>query len=227
MKRFGWKALLCSFVCMLAGCASPVMKPDMVDRLSGLVSPDMLKPGVNSVSESKTTTVALVLSENVPKSLKITDSMLSLLTGPAQLYHLDFKSGDDAKIVLSGDRLIQALRAPLKQRFREVLDAKTVREGFEKGADYVVILDLELGYEYHEDSTYKWMNFTHTANSSYLFINRNLEQGPDIVANVEHQQKTPAAGASANNSDFLVNVREARVKMLKKVHEEFSIKVRN
>lgn len=212
---------------LMVGCMSPIMKPEMTDRLTGLVSPSQLKQGPSRIDGSKEQVVAIVYSGNVEKSINITESMMSMMTGVAQLYHLDFQSGDDAKIVLSSERLIEALKAPLKQRFRNVLEVKNLTEGFSKGADFVAILDLELGYEFHQDPTYKWMNFTHTANASYLFIDKNYQQGPELVSLVTHNQKTPAAGASANNSDFLVNVKEARVKMLRQIYQEASIKIRN
>jgi hypothetical protein len=214
-------------ISMLTACASPIMKPDMVDRLTGLVAKNEIRQGSDQIVGSKNLVVAVINSQNVEKSINITQSMMSMLTGAAQLYHLDFESGEDAKIVLSSERLMQALRAPLNQRFKSVVEARSISEAFTKGADYVAVLDLELGYEYHEDPTYKWMNFTHTANASYLFINKDYQQGPELVSLVTHNQRTPAAGASANNSDFLVNVKEARVKMLRQIYQEASIKIRN
>lgn len=216
------------FLIFLTGCAlSPVVTPQQEDRLTGLIQASQLRPGAALLTNTSNTKLAVVYSVNLPKSLEVNTTLLSRFTGfLSQLFTLDFDSGSDAAIVLSSDRLLKGLTEPLRERFQNVVIAKDIRDGFTQGADLVAVLDLRLAYEFHEDPNHKLMNFTHTANASYLFVNRRLEQGPDLIAYVSHKQSTPATGAEANNRDFLVNVREARVKMLKTLSQEFEAKTK-
>lgn len=205
----------------------PITSPPQEDRLSGLATNSQLKPGAERIEQAKSKVLAIVYSVNVPKQLASNQELMSRFDG-TNLVSSVFAGGaaakEDGMIVFSSDRLLEAVLAGVKDRFKEVVLAKDLPDAFDKGADVVGILDLRLAYVWDSSETRK-MVYEHTANTSMLFINRRLEAGPEAVANITYKQDTPAAGADANNRDFTVAVKDARTQMVRKISAEFDQKI--
>lgn len=227
------RRLLLSFLLPLSSvaCVSVLKTPAQEDPLTGLVSRSQLKNAVGNLPSVKDKKLALIYSVNVPKTLDVNrqlasrfgDSMTAFLTSSSTAL------GEDASIVFSAEKLLDACFEPLKKRFQSVSLASDLPDAFSKGADYVGIVDLRLEYLINENdpdhAKHTHMVITHISNISILLINRKLEAGPNLVSNVEHQQRTIAAGAEANNRDFINNVRLARVKMLRAFQSHISEKI--
>ncbi|MGV2480751.1 UNVERIFIED_CONTAM: hypothetical protein IGO34_28585, partial [Salmonella enterica subsp. enterica serovar Weltevreden] len=82
----------------------------------------------------------------------------------------------DVDAVLSDERLTSALFGPLRSSFREVQLVRDIPEGFESGADYVGILDLDLNMDI--ESSFPSQRIKHVAKVSLLFIDPELGAGP-------------------------------------------------
>lgn len=221
--RLIWLVALSSMCTFLIGCV--VSTPPQQDRLSGLIQPEQLKTGSLQLTNTTSKKLAIVYSINVPKSLDSNTQLMSRFTGILGKMITLTDNSTDASIVLSSDKLLEGVISPLRSRFQSVVVAKDLREAFSQGADLVAVLDIRLAYTFDDRDSRSTMRFTHTADASYLFINRRLESGPELLAQVTHEQVTPAAGSDANNRDFLVHARIARVKMLETLRNQATTKL--
>lgn len=70
----------------------------------------------------------------------------------------------------------------LKPKFATVIEATTVQEAFDKGIDYVGILDIRLEYTDLSSKTEPGpLTERNIADLSVLFIDKNYEASPDIM----------------------------------------------
>lgn len=201
----------------LYGCVSPLQKEPLVDRYQNLVNAAQLQQSRTRIDGAQSKILAVILSKNTQTSLAFNAELrdrFKSVKGSMTLNHAAIAG--DVDIVLSQDGLMGALLAPLKSTFKEVRLVNSIPEGFEGGADYVGILDLDLNYVSLDS---KWepspiIHIDHTANCSINFIDGNLVAGPDVMANVLYKQETPARFADANNRDFIFAVKQARTSLI-------------
>lgn len=201
----------------LSGCVSPLQKAPLVDRYQNLVNASQLQQSRTRIDGAQSKVLAVILSKNTQTSLAFNAELkerFKSVSGSMTLNHAAIAG--DVDIVLSQDGLIGALLAPLKSTFKEVRLVNSIPEGFEGGADYVGILDLDLNYVSLDS---KWepspiIHIDHTANCSINFIDGNLVAGPDVMANVLYKQETPPRFADANNRDFIFAVKQARSSLI-------------
>lgn len=223
------KALAAGIVMLgFLGCATPLKKAPVGDRYQNLINASQLTQSRTQIDHSRSKVLAVVLSMNTQTSLAFNAELqqrFKSFSGAMTLNHEAIH--DDVDIVLSQDGLMGALLAPLKARFKEVRLVNHIPEGFESGADYVAILDLDLNYlsldsEWEPSSI---LHIDHTANCSVIFIDGELVAGPDIVANVLYKQETPARFADANNRDFIFAVKQARTTLIKLFEQKVNTSV--
>ncbi|GAB3382632.1 hypothetical protein GCM10027567_30750 [Spongiibacter taiwanensis] len=133
----------------------------------------------------------------------------------------------DAKTILSDEIFLTSIVNQLSSRFAETFQAEDLRDAFNKGADYVAVIDLrfeivdltpEIGiFEMPSDIVEK-----HVADISVLFINRRLEGGPDIQIKNAYVSKRPGKGPEANIRLLLNDIKNTRLTSLKRLDEELN-----
>jgi len=209
----------------LAGCASssesPFSRPPSEPPLTGLID-QPTEVSRSSLTGAGNKVLAVALSKNVGYSRTFTDAMrrqYSAWTVQFNLPHL----AADVDAVLSDDRLMAALFAPMRSRFKEVRLVRDVPEGFESGADYVGILDLDLNLQ--ALSTFPKQRNLHIANASLLILDPDLVAGPLVKAEVQYEQETMAKGADGNIRDTMYAIKTTREKMLTAFEQDFVAKV--
>ncbi|WP_410209594.1 hypothetical protein [Aquirhabdus sp.] len=202
----------------LTSCATLPLKAPLEDRYVNLVNEDQLNQSRTHIENAKSKVLAVVFSKNTVNSLTynaVLRERLSTVIGSMSLNPDEI--AEDREIVLSEQGLMGALFLPLKTVFKEVRIVKSIPEGFEGGADYVGVMDLDLNF-INLDSKFtpsSIIHNDHTANCSIIFIDPNLVAGPDVIANVKHRQETTPKFAGANNRDFMYAVKIARTKLVK------------
>ena len=207
-----WLIAVCA-VLGLSACAGPPVKAPLVDRYTNLIEGAQLKPGPTRIDGARDKVLAVVFSQNTVHSLAFNAELKKRLTSLSGAMTLNYGAiEEDVNVVLSEDGLLGALFLPLKNSFKEVRLVKSIPEGFEGGADYVGVLDLDL-YFVNLDSKYEptpIIHNNHTANCSISFIDPDLVVGPDVVSKTLYKQETTPKFADANNRDFLYAVKTAR-----------------
>lgn len=212
-----------SLAMSLVGCAGPPFsRPPSEPSLTGLMEkqPQLTHTSLAGV---RTKVLAVVLTRNVGHSRTLNDAMrrqFATWTAQFNLPHL----ATDVEGVLSDERLMSVLFSPMRSAFKEVRLVRDIPEGFESGADYVGVLDLDLNIQ--ELATFPTQKLKHTANTSLLVIDPQLVAGPLVTAQVEHEQATMAKGADGNIRDSLYAVKTSRTRMLEKFKADFESKVK-
>lgn len=213
----------CLLALGLTGCAAPPFsRPPSEPPLTGLVEkqPQLTRTSLAGV---RTKTLAVVLTRNVGHSRTLNDTMRRQFTAWTVQFNLAHLV-TDAEGVLSDERLMSVLFAPMRSAFKDVRLVRDIPEGFESGADYVGVLDLDLNFQ--ELATFPTQKLKHTANTSLLVIDPQLVAGPLVTAQVEHEQATMAKGADGNIRDSLYAVKTSRTRMLEKFKADFESKVK-
>lgn len=205
------------------GCASPEQftRPASEPPLSGLMN-QQPQATRSSLTGARSKVLAVVLTKNVGHSRTLNDAMRRKFTAWTVQFSLPHLAAD-VEGVLSDERLMSVLFAPMRNVFREVRLVRDIPEGFEGGADYVGVLDLDLNIL--ELATFPTQKFKHTANASLLVIDRQLVAGPLIAVQVEDLQATGVKGADGNIRDSLYAIKTSRAKMLEGFKVDFESKV--
>lgn len=207
----------------IAGCSSPspFSRPTSVPALSGLMdqTPAATRTAIRGARDKKLT---VVFSKTTGYSREFNDLMRRQYSAWVVQFSLPHLAAD-VDAVLSDERLTSALFGPLRSSFREVQLVRDIPEGFESGADYVGILDLDLNMDI--ESSFPSQRIKHIAKVSLLFIDPELGAGPLVSSGQEHLQETFAKGADGNIRDTLYAVKTARTKMLSDFEADFSQKV--
>lgn len=207
----------------LAGCAGlPFSRPASLPALTGLVDNQSLVPTRPAIAGAGGKRLAVVLSRTTGFSRDFNDAQRRQYGAWISQFHLAHLA-TDGDAVFSDDRLMSALFASLRRTFQEVRLVRDIPEGFESGADYVGVLDLDLNQELL--SSFPSQRQKHTANVSLLFIDPELVAGPLVSARVEQDQSTKAKGADGNIRDTLYAVKTARTRMLGDFEADFARKV--
>lgn len=204
------------------GSPSPFDRPPSQAPLTGLMDqpPEVSRNGLSGVS---TKVLAVVLSKNTAASRTLNDTMRRQYTGWTVQFNLPHLAAD-VEGVLSDDRLMSVLFAPMRSSFKEVRLVRDIPEGFESGADYVGILDVDLRLD--ELSTFPTQKNKHTANVSLLVLDQQLVAGPLVAVKAEHMQDTMAKGADGNVRDALYAVKTVRGQMLSAFEADFAAKIK-
>lgn len=220
---------LLAIATMISGCIGPVVKPPLTDRFDGIIDASELAQGNKEITATKGKTLAVIFTKNTYQTLKFNAELLKRFQSAGGSLTLNYKAAqDDAGIVLSEEQLMGALMLPLRSAFKATSIAPDIPSAFEGGADLVALVDLDLNYV-GTDSRYApspIIHITHTANSSVIFIDKELSAGPDVKVAVEHKQATAAKGPDGNNRDFLYAVKQARSKMVAEWQQNLSAVLR-
>ncbi len=211
-------------VCLLSACDPPPwVRPSSVSPLTGLVPVGQLKTTRTQLTGTGQKVLAIVYSKNVEYSRTLNAQMQTKYLG----WITQFNTGDirdDVNLVLSDDVLMSNLLAPVRAAFREVRFVRDIPEGFENGADYVAVLDLDL------NTTSKMVllsqTTTNVAHASLLFIDPNLEAGPEVRSLVTSEDTLTMKGADGNIRDGVRLIKNARTKMISEFATDFASKVR-
>jgi hypothetical protein len=206
----------------LAACSpNPFDRPPSQAPLTGLMDqpPEVSRHSLKGVG---TKVLAVVLSKNTADSRTLNDTMRRQYTGWTVQFNLPHLAAD-VEGVLSDDRLMSVVFAPMRTSFKEVRLVRDVPEGFESGADYVGILDVDLRLD--ALSTFPTQKNKHIANVSLLVLDQHLVAGPLVAAKGEHMQNTMAKGADGNVRDALYAVKTARGQMLRDFEADFAAKI--
>jgi len=212
------KFLLVVCVAALAACGGPLpYKPEVSSRYQNLIAESELISGPGALTGTRTKKLAIVFSSNVKDMADYNEKLKKNFS--SSLYTWTSTSSEltnDIDIVFSNERLLSVLLAGVKARFASVSFENDISTGFESGADYVGIVDIQLGADQPDfAATFDGIiRLNHTANASLIIIDPSLKAGPDIVANIAHLQNTPGKGPDGNLREMLLNIKIARSKMI-------------
>lgn len=222
--RFKASAVTLLMCCaLMAGCAAPPFsRPASEPVFKGLMDqpPQATRSSLTGV---RTKVLAVVLSKNVDHSRTLNDTMRRQYTAWTDQFKLPHLASD-VDGVLSDERMMAVLFAPLRSAFKEVRLVRDIPEGFESGADYVGVLDMDLNVE--ELATFPTQKQRHTAKTLLLIIDRQLVAGPQVSAQVDHEQATMAKGADGNIRDSLYAIKTSRTQMLEQFKADFESKIK-
>jgi hypothetical protein len=215
----------CLLALGLSACASspnPFDRPPSEAPLVGLMDQP---PAITreTLSGAATKTLAVVLSKNTAASRTLNDTLRRQYGAWTVQFNLPHLAAD-VEGVLSDERLMSVLFAPMRSSFKEVRLVRDIPEGFESGADYVGVLDVDLRLD--AQSTFPKQKNKHVASTSLLILDPQLTAGPLVAAQVEHMQETFAKGADGNVRDTLYAIKNARSEMLSKFEADFAAKIR-
>lgn len=226
--------LLCALALAVSttGCTmkNPLATPVPVtgSRYEGLIDEADVRLSRDRIVDAQSKTLAVVLSSNVPNAFDYNAQLRASFGDPSQTMSKQ-ASGlvDDLDIIFSNDRIVGALLDPLRARFKNVTIVKDMPAGFEGGADYVGILDLSFSVR---DADYMQsmrglLVIPHTANASMVFFDPNLAGGPEVVADIAYEQRSPARGPDANNLEILTTIKNVRTKMAQTFAEQVALKI--
>ena len=216
---------------LLTGCASgshreyPV-NPMYGDSLQGLVPQGQLQMTRSTITGAGTKKLALVRSANVASALAYNAEVLEWRRWATATYtDVDQQPllNQIAEQVSADKLLLESLLTPLRSSFREVVLAADVVEGFQNGADYVGIFDLQSSLT---DRMSKYIpgpiDYDYVSRVSVIFIDRLLTAGPDVRADVTTKTYGQPLGANANTRMALSKLQENRVATV----NEFDKKIR-
>jgi hypothetical protein len=216
---------LCVFA---AGCAHRQFPANPVygDRLEGLMPQEMLKTTRPMITGASTKKLALVRSSNVSSALKYNAEVLEWRRWATATYVSEGQQSllnQIAEQVSSDSLFLESLLHPLRSSFREVVIATDVVEGFERGADYVGIFDLQSS-QIDRMSKYNPgpLDWDDVSKLSIVFIDRQLIAGPDIHVSVTTTTYEKPQFANANTRVALSKIQENRVATV----NEFERKIR-
>lgn len=224
-KRLNIGLMVLFLLSGLTGCASgglPFSRPPSLPALTGLADNQSLTATRPAISRAGDKKLAIVLSRTTGFSRDFNDAQKRQYSAWIAQFNLSHLASD-GDAVFSDDRLMAALFASLRKTFKEVRLVRDIPEGFESGADYVGVLDLDLNQVLL--SSFPSQHQKHTANVSLLFIDPELVAGPLVAAQVEHDQSTMAKGADGNIRSTLFAVKTARTRMLGDFEADFARKV--
>lgn len=216
--------LSCLLAVGVAGCATPppFSRPASEPAFSGL----MAQPPVvtrTALTGTRDKVLAVVLTRNVAHSRTLNDTMRRQYTAWSVEFKLPHLAAD-IDGVLSDERLMSVLFAPMRSAFKEVRLVRDIPEGFESGADYVGVLDLDLNHE--ELATFPTQRQMHTAKVSLLVIDPQLVAGPAVTAQVVHEQATGVKGVDGNIRDSLYAIKTSRTQMLEQFKADFDSRIK-
>lgn len=209
----------------LTACASgglPFSRPPSLPALTGLADNQSLTATRPAITQAGSKKLAIVLSRTTGFSRDFNDAQKRQYGAWISQFNLAHLASD-GDAVFADDRLMSALFASLRKTFKDVRLVRDIPEGFESGADYVGVLDLDLNQVLL--SSFPSQRQQHTANVSLLFIDPELMAGPLVSAQVEHLQETMAKGADGNIRSTLFAVKTARTRMLGDFEADFARKV--
>lgn len=209
----------------LTACASgglPFSRPPSLPALTGLADNQSLTATRPAITQAGSKKLAIVLSRTTGFSRDFNDAQKRQYGAWISQFNLAHLASD-GDAVFADDRLMSALFASLRKTFKDVRLVRDIPEGFESGADYVGVLDLDLNQVLL--SSFPSQRQQHTANVSLLFIDPELVAGPLVSAQVEHLQETMAKGADGNIRSTLFAVKTARTRMLGDFETDFARKV--
>lgn len=204
---------------VLAGCASGhrdyPANPQYGDPLQGLVQPGQLQMSRAAISGASGKKLALVRSANVESALRYNAAVLDWRRWATATYiNVDQQQllNQIAEQVSTDKLFLESLLTPLRSSFKEVVLAADVVDGFEKGADYVGIFDLQSSLT---DRMSKLMpgplDWDNVSRVSVVFVDRQLVAGPDVRVDVVTKTYETPQGAHANTRIALGKMQENRV----------------
>lgn len=227
MRRLVFSTLMLVLI-VLTGCAHkdfPV-NPIYGNPLQGLVPQGQLQTTQATITGASTKKLALVRSNNVSSALRYNAEVLDWRRWATATYTSTDQQAllnQIAEQVSEDKLLLESLLTPLRASFKEVFLAADVVEGFEKGADYVGIFDMQSSLT---DRMSKFvpgpLDWDDVSKVSVVFIDRKLVAGPDVRVNVVTTTKVQPQFANANTRIALSKLQENRVETVK----EFDQKIR-
>lgn len=209
--------LIAMLICAVAGC-SPLRSPPTVDRFQGIANSSDLK-FINKKININNKKIAIVYSNNVSTQLAYNDKLKVELDGKPAFTALSSAESfsDDVNIVFDRNRLISGLIRQIKDRALEIFEATDIPDAFQRGADYVVLLDIHLAYTRNTNTAPSTIDAMHVAEASLIFIDKQLNAGPDISESVHQRQLAEEGGPGGNHGDFIRIQKEVRSKLINKV----------
>lgn len=214
---------------ILGGCVSfaPLpSSPPQQDRLQGLANPGQIQLSQSRIIGSSKFKLAIVNSVNVQPQIQSYHQFSGQFDRIIKAYvSEEQKVKADAAAILSDKVFLDSIDRQLSSRFAETIRADDLREAFNKGADYVAVVDVrfevadltpEIGFfEMPSDLLTK-----HVADISVLLINRSLEGGPDIQIKNTYVAKGPGKGPEANIREMLSAIKDTRLNSLRRLDAE-------
>ncbi len=199
--------------------------PPQTNRFKDLVDESKLKIGDTTIKDSKTKVLAIIYSENVPRQMIYNKHILEIVN--RNMRFENYVNFDDYDIVLSDEKLMAAIVFKLKNKFDKIIIAKDIPSAFSNKADYVGILDIRLDVLKPLSSKIT----THVANTSLLFINRNLQRGPEINSMIRTESTLEYDAARIEVLRFyhamVHNIKLTRTKMINDFGIDLDLKVFN
>ena len=218
------KLITIIFIATLTGCATfqPVASPPQRDRLEGLAAQSQIKMSHNKIVDASKLKLAIVSSVNVQPQIQSFYTFSNQFDQIIKAYVSEEQSvKKDAEIVLSDKIFLQSIVNSLSSKFSETISANDLRDAFNKGADYAVVIDLR----------FEWVDLAskispgplsekNVADISALFIKKTLEGGPDIQIKNTTISQREAKGPEANVRELLNEIKDTRLKSLKRFDSE-------
>lgn len=203
---------------LLSACPTldTVPSPPQEDRLKGIVNQQQpfTRSRLTNTSNKK---LAVIYSVNVSPQLAANAEQARRMKPLIDYYVKDSRAvNNDVDIIFSGDFFLKAIDDMLSSKFKYVVHAKNLDDAFRNGADYAAVIDIRFEYlDFSSKTTPGPLITRHVANASTLFIDKNLQSGPDIQANNTLSTQDEPLGAEANTRRFLKQVKDLRLKTLK------------
>jgi hypothetical protein len=220
------KILICFLMLLITGCATMhgVQSPPQQDRLEGLAKPDQIKITKNKITGASKLKLAIVQSANVEPQIKSYSIVAKQFDEVISSYVKESATvKSDSEIILSDKLFLQSIINSLRSRFAETIYTNDLASAFKQGADYAVIVDIRFEYlDLSSQTDPGPLKEKNVADISALFINKNVEGGPDIqVKNTSITERQPK-GAEANIREMLNLIKNTRLKSLKDFEAELS-----
>lgn len=220
------KVALVTLALNLLGCGAMPESPPQTNRFKDLIDESKLKIGSATIKNSKMKVLAIVYSENVSKQLDYNKSLRNILLENMKFDTLfqTKENLEDYAIVLSEERLMSFIVSKLSNKFLKVIFTKDIPTAFANNVDYVGILDLKL--ELNANHSIK--SNTHIASTSLVFINKFLENGPEIKSTIKIESGHEYQTGVANYYRTLASrIKIVRTKMLNDFGTDLDSKVFN
>ena len=199
--------------------------PPQKDRLINIVDQNNIKFGSKDkvITGTANYKLAIIKSANVDEQInayqKFVEWYLKLIKSYASN---SAPLISEANTFISGNQYYEKAVGLLKPRFSSTVEAKNLKEAFEQGADYVVVIDIKLEYTDLSSKTEPGpLTERNIADLSAIFVNKNYEAGPDIVvknASTETFQPIKPDTNIRNTLDILKRARD-------KTYNEFEAKL--